>query len=124
MFQYLAEYPDVQQKLYEQVVKKFKDEITYEELMMNEYLDAVTSEVLRLGASFLLVSRTAAVDTKLGDYPIDKGTEIRIMTYASHTASDIWNDAMTFNPDRFMKGSEAYQNNLFAPFSYGHKQCL
>lgn len=61
MFYYLSQNPDVQQKLYDEVKKKFSDEITYEELMQNEYLDAVTNEVLRMGANFLLLTRSAAV---------------------------------------------------------------
>lgn len=61
MLYYLSQYPDIQQKLYEEVMKKFSDEITYEELMQNEYLDAFTNEVLRLGANFLLLTRSAAV---------------------------------------------------------------
>lgn len=39
-------------------------------------------------------------------------------------ASDTWNDTWTFNPNRFMKNSDANQNNLFIPFGLGHKQCL
>ena len=67
MCYYLSQYPDVQAKLYDEVMKKFSDEITYEELMQNEYLDAVTNEVLRLGANFLLLTRSAAVVSHLKD---------------------------------------------------------
>ena len=63
-------------------------------------------------------------DTKLGDYSIEKGTEIRLLTWARHVASDTWDDTWTFNPERFLKTSEANQNNFYIPFGYGHKQCL
>lgn len=46
------------------------------------------------------------------------------MTYARHTASDAWSDALTFNPDRFLKGSQDNQDNFFIPFGFAHKQCL
>lgn len=61
MLHYLSQNPDVQQKLYDEVKTKFSNGITYEDLMQNEYLDAVTKEVLRIGASFLLITRTAAM---------------------------------------------------------------
>ena len=62
MLHYLCLHPDVQQKLYDEVKNKFSGEtMAYEDLMQNEYLDAVTKEVLRLGATFLLITRTAAV---------------------------------------------------------------
>lgn len=61
LFYHLSLHPHVQQKLYEEVKENFNDEIIYEELMQNEYLDAVINEVLRLNASFLLITRTAAV---------------------------------------------------------------
>ena len=40
---------DVQQKLYEEIKRRFSDEISYEELTQNEYLDAVVQETIRLG---------------------------------------------------------------------------
>ena len=61
MIYFLSENPKVQQKLYDEVMKKFSDEITYEEIMQNEYLDAIFNETIRLGANFLLLSRYAAV---------------------------------------------------------------
>ena len=61
MISMLSQHPDVQAKLYDEVKEKFSGEITYEDLMQNEYLDAVTNEVLRFGASFLLITRTAVV---------------------------------------------------------------
>ena len=92
--------------------------------MQNEYLDAVVQETLRLGANFLLLTRYAAVNTKIGDIPIDKGTEIRLLTHAGHNAFDRWNDARTFKPERFLKNADANQDNFFIPFGLGPKQCL
>ena len=62
-------------------------------------------------------------DTKLGDVLIEKGTEIRLLIHAGHH-TEVWNDTWSFNPDRFLKGSPANQNNFFVPFGYGHKICL
>lgn len=58
---FLSENADVQQKLYEEIKRKFSDEISYEELTQNEYLDAVVQETLRLGGNILFLTRTASV---------------------------------------------------------------
>lgn len=122
----LSENPVAQTKLYNEIIKEFNDGIEYEKLTQNEYLDAVINESLRFGTSFLMVTRTAAIDTKLGEYPIEKGTEIRLMTYTPNTKSDYYMDPRAFIPERFLKGSNESKNegNLFIPFGYGPKTCL
>ena len=57
---FLSENPEVQQKLYDEVVRKFSGEIVYEELVQNEYLDAFVQETLRIGGNNLFLTRTAA----------------------------------------------------------------
>lgn len=60
--QFLSENPKAQQKLYKEIQSKFTgDEISYEELTQNEYLEAVVQETLRLGGNILFLTRTAAV---------------------------------------------------------------
>ena len=56
---FLSEHPNVQQKLYETIKKKFSGEISYEELTQNEYLDAFVQETLRMGTNIFFISRTA-----------------------------------------------------------------
>ena len=65
MFYFLSEHPEVQAKLYAEIVKEFSDEINYEKLTQNAYLDAVVNEVLRLGNGVTLLTRTAAKVFKL-----------------------------------------------------------
>lgn len=57
---FLSENKRVQDKLYEEIVEEFSDEITYEKLTQAPYLDAVFNETIRLGNGFLHVSRTCA----------------------------------------------------------------
>lgn len=123
---FLSEYPDVQQKLYEEIKTNFSGEITYEAVTQNEYLDAVVQETLRLGGNIFFLTRTAAENTQLGDLPIEKGTEIRLIHYLSNLNSENWDNPLVFNPDRFMKGSGEgkEKGTLFVPFGQGHKQCL
>ena len=61
VFYFLSEHPEVQTKLYDEIVKEFSNGIDYEKLTQNEYLDAVINESLRLRGSVLLQTRTATV---------------------------------------------------------------
>lgn len=61
MFYYLSKHPEVQTKLYNEIIKEFSDGINYEKLTQQPYLDAVVNEVLRLGNQALNLNRTAAV---------------------------------------------------------------
>lgn len=63
MMKFLAEDKNVQEKLYDEMKNEFgdSDEITYEKLTQNEYLDAVVNETLRLSNTVLNLIRTARV---------------------------------------------------------------
>ena len=52
-------------------------------------------------------------------------SEIHLITHIPHVSSDIYLDPKSFNPDRFLKGSnESKENQFFMPFGAGHKVCL
>lgn len=123
---FLSRFRDVQDKLYDDIVKEFSEEITYEKITQHPYLDAFLNESLRLGNNIFLQTRTAAVDTKLGEHKIDKGTEIRLITSIPHRDSNNFKDPDCFNPDRWLKNSENGEktDQLFIPFGMGHKMCL
>ncbi|KAF7986221.1 hypothetical protein HWV62_38664 [Athelia sp. TMB] len=109
------------------------------------YLDAVVRETLRLGSPVHAFLRTPKEDTviplsspvKLRDgkeamtIRVRKGTYIHIPIEGLNTNEDIWgNDALNFNPDRWMDLPE----NAKAPkhpgfynlmtFSFGRQSCL
>jgi len=126
MMYLLSKHPNIQTKLRNEIAKEFSDEISYEKLTQNEYLDAVVNESMRLGNNITFQSRIASMDTELGEHLIEKGTEIRLISYIQHMSSDHYMDPRTFNPDRFLKGSNEIKNEdrLFIPFGAGHKMCL
>ena len=81
----LVEHPEIKDKLYEVIKNEFADEITYESLMENAYLDAVYKENLRLRNTILALNRTAIKDCKIGDFKIEKGTGISLILYVPQT---------------------------------------
>lgn len=71
-------------------------------------------------------SRVALEDIELAGNFIPKGTELSIDICGVHHNLDVWKDPYKFDPDRFLPGGEA-DNQEFAawvPFSNGNRQCI
>lgn len=79
----LTENPEVAKKLYKEIRTEFCNEITYEKLNENAYLDAFIKECLRVANSVVSLERTAIEDTKIGEFKIEKGTGVILMTYVA-----------------------------------------
>lgn len=65
-------------------------------------------------------------DVQLGEYKLDKGTEIRLITSIPHRDSSNYEDPYAFNPERWLKNqeNEGKESKFFAPFGMGHKQVI
>lgn len=57
--QFLAENPEIQDRLHKEIKKEFFEGINYENLTQHAYLDAFLNESLRLGTSIFVQERTA-----------------------------------------------------------------
>jgi len=131
IFYYLMEYPHYKDKLYEELKKEFdNEEISYEKLMENEYLDAMINESLRLGQSLLSLDKVAAKDIVLekGNIKLKKGTTIFLIAYLSHMNPEYFPNPDLFDPNRFLDKSPSNPNVInnytFYPFSSGGRQCV
>ena len=124
----LVEHPELQERLYRELKEEFSDGITYEKLTQHAYLDAFFNESFRLGTAVYTLLKNAAVDTKLGEYEIKKGTEIGLLVYVAHTRPEHFPDPMKFDPERFMDKSPNNPNQIHAgsylPFSQGKRACI
>uniref|UniRef100_K3X3T3 Cytochrome P450 n=1 Tax=Globisporangium ultimum (strain ATCC 200006 / CBS 805.95 / DAOM BR144) TaxID=431595 RepID=K3X3T3_GLOUD len=73
----LAQYPDMQQKVYDESSKLNKTALTYDDLKSLKYLDAVAMETLRVYPSLPFNTKVAAKDDRLPDgTSIPAGTQI------------------------------------------------
>ena len=67
-------------------------------------------------------------DTKLGEYEIEKGTEVALILYISHTSPENYPEPKKFDPDRFLDKSPNNPNRIDAgthlPFSQGKRACI
>jgi len=122
----LATYPDVQQKLRNEVNTVVPDELTYESLKDLNYLDSFIKEVLRYHPPVTYIrSRRADRDLVIGDYFVPAGTNIHQDLYSMNHDPEIWGDPDIFRPERFSNEKlTKEQRASFIPFSTGPRFCI
>ncbi|WOH13220.1 hypothetical protein DCAR_0832729 [Daucus carota subsp. sativus] len=90
------------------------------------YLKATIAEALRLHAPVpLTLPRKANQDTTFMGYSIPKNTQVFVNAWAIGRDEEIWEDALSFKPERFLESSIGYkgQNYEFIPFGAGRRIC-
>jgi cytochrome P450 len=122
----LSQHPEVERKLSAELSNLPGDEpLTLDSLSHLDYARRIVDEVLRLYPAGWLLTRRAMEDDHLGEYFVPKGTEIYVSPYFIHRHPDLWEDADTFNPDRFeLEKSKDRQHAAMLPFSIGPRVCI
>ncbi|CAG2111259.1 unnamed protein product, partial [Medioppia subpectinata] len=125
----LALNPDVQQKLYEEVMSSMdtNGEIGHEVLTKLPLLDAVIAETLRLHTPLVIIGRYAAEDYRLGSTGITvyKGQALEIPVYAIHHSREYYPNPEMFIPDRFLpENRHKIIPYTYLPFGSGPRNCI
>lgn len=67
-------------------------------------------------------------DTKLGEFEIEKGTEVAMILNIVHTLPEYYPEPKEFDPERFMDKSSNNPNKItlgsYLPFSIGRRACI
>jgi cytochrome P450 len=84
-------------------------------------LPQVLDEVLRLYPAGWLGSRVTSRDTTVTGVGIPAGTLVLYSPLLTHRDPALWDDPLSFRPDRFDAGRPAWG---FLPFSAGRRTCL
>uniref|UniRef100_A0A182VS34 Cytochrome P450 n=1 Tax=Anopheles minimus TaxID=112268 RepID=A0A182VS34_9DIPT len=128
----LAQNPDVQGKLYDELVHhgltKSNSSVPpkYESVRSLPYLEAIVLETLRKWPPHPLLVREctkpfsipAAENGDRASIPLRVGDKLYISVWALHRNGDHFPQPEQFNPERFMDGN-APQSNTFIPFGIG-----
>lgn len=86
------------------------------------YLQNIISETWRLfPAAPLLAPHEASSDCRIGGYDVPKGTILQVNSWAIHRDPRVWDDPMSFKPERF-EGGEVGAPKLM-PFGMGRRSC-
>lgn len=87
----------------------------------------VVRETLRLHPAGVISPREAATDVEVGGHTIPKGTLVLWSPHLSGRDPDVWNDPLTFDPDRFVSMTheqEAASAAAWVPFGGGRRDCI
>jgi cytochrome P450 len=115
----LAFNPEKQQKLIDSI-----DHSTIDEVMQNDYLKACINESMRLFSTSWTSERVAIVDDTFEDYSYPEGTVVVPFFFGVHRDEDLWEDALTFKPERFIEDEKLAKSKKFFPFGAGPRMCI
>ncbi|CAB3258769.1 unnamed protein product [Arctia plantaginis] len=124
----LAQYPDVQEKVFQELQEVFGDserQVVVEDLPRLKYLEAVFRESLRLNPPVPVIVRAINEDTKLpSGVTLKKGCGFLALIWGLHRNPLYWGeDAEQFRPERFLEGHSRHPA-AFVAFSHGPRNCL
>ncbi|XP_035713952.1 cytochrome P450 2U1 [Folsomia candida] len=124
---YLVTYPDVQEKIYREILKVAPDgrAFRFSDRKEMPYLQAFFLETHRKGRVLQnLLPRRALSDLAYKDYIIKKDTIIMADTRLYNESEENWTDPDAFRPERFLNedGQVVNAGNIIS-FSFGKRNC-
>ena len=96
---------------------------TRDSLASLEYSLAALKETLRLYSVVPVVTRVAEEDDDLGGVKVPAGTTVIMSLQGVHHREDLWEDPLTYKPERFLDIDEN-EGFKFLPFIQGPRNCL
>lgn len=125
--------PDIQQKLYEEIVQTNEDvngnPITYDILQKMKYMDQVICEILRKWPPAVQTDRLCIKDYVYNDgkhkFNVEKGITFLIPILGLHRDERYFPNPERFDPDRF---NDVNRDNIipgtYIPFGVGPRNCI
>ncbi|XP_033228437.1 cytochrome P450 4C1-like isoform X2 [Belonocnema kinseyi] len=127
----LASYPDVQEKVYQELKHIYGEVIpenilfASDDLKEMRYTERVIQESLRLFPPIGFLLRKVEEDLEVGGYILPKGCTTYLAIAKVHRDEKYWPDPLKFDPDRFLPEEVAKRDAYcFLPFSGGPRNCL
>nr|XP_019562040.2 cytochrome P450 4c21-like [Aedes albopictus] len=129
---FLAIYPEIQQKVYDEVIKHFPSSnidhlaLDADTLRQLEYTEMFLKEVLRHCPVAPTIARQNLKELELDGVRIPAGNLLTFSFFALHRRKDIWGpDADKFDPENFTPGRcDGRHPYAFMPFSSGSRNCI
>ncbi len=125
----IAKYPDVQRKVYEEIISQLSTSdhsVSLKDLNNLHYLDLVIKESLRLYPIVPYFGRKLSEDVKMDGYTLPRYSNVFISPFVMGRNANIFTDPMEFKPDRFDVETTTEKWNPFSyvPFSAGPRNCI
>ncbi|XP_018718551.2 cytochrome P450 81E8 isoform X1 [Eucalyptus grandis] len=88
------------------------------------YLHCVILETLRLNTTApLLIPHASSADCTIGGYFVPRDTIVMVNAWAIHRDRELWEDPLSFKPERFEGNGSEKQQKLILPFGLGRRAC-
>ncbi|MBL7665244.1 MAG: cytochrome P450 [Bacteriovoracaceae bacterium] len=124
-FYYLAEHPEYQEKIFQEIRRlEGKENFTPEKLENYPMLNACLYESMRLSPPVPGVSRSNVEDDVLNGYFIPAGSTIVCSIHAIHRDARYWNNPSAFKPERFIGREQKADDYTYLPFAKGPRACI
>uniref|UniRef100_A0A182Q668 Uncharacterized protein n=1 Tax=Anopheles farauti TaxID=69004 RepID=A0A182Q668_9DIPT len=124
---YLSREPDVQQRLYDELMAVYGTDdlgpirLTCASLAELKYTELVIKETLRLTPSVPTIGRLSVGDMFIDGVQIPPGTEVMFNIFVLQNDPDHFPDPAQFRPERFVNDPSPYS---YLPFSLGVRSCI
>nr|AIL94163.1 cytochrome P450 CYP3026A2 [Tigriopus japonicus] len=129
---YLARNPDIQDKLYQEIVDvsgeldvdSYPD---YNLIQSLPYMDMVLHETLRINPALGLITRACTKDYIVPgtSIPLKRGDDVHIYVSAIHKNREIYPDPDQYDPERFSAQAKANRHPYaFLGFGHGPRACI
>ncbi len=123
--QLLAQNPEIQEQLFEEVKNLTSEDIGMKELFeKTSYTKKCIDEAMRLYPPAYFSDRVTIEDDTYEDYNFKKGTTLLISFYEIHRNKEFWKNPDTFNPTRFDAIPKKELANHYFPFGAGPRMCV
>jgi cytochrome P450 len=122
----IARHPEAERRLHDENDRVGKlDFASYDDVERLPCTLATIQESMRLYPPGWLLTRRSIGPDRLGGYAVPPGTDVFISPFVVHRHPAIWDNATSFDPDRFGAGrAEGRHRFAYIPFAAGPRHCI
>ena len=122
----LSLHPEIEHRLHEELDSVLGGRPPgFDELSQLPCVRMIVDEALRLYPPAWGVERQSIDEDEIGGFPIPRGVQLFVSSYATHRHPDFWESPALFNPERFLpERSRERPKFAYYPFGGGPRKCI